>query len=91
MYRMKCCFGGHLKSREIENQRTETRLRSKDVPQDCQPGFARPENVEATKGFGIGSKNLNQFARLGLRESNGIGRQGTRMAVSFVSLVAKLQ
>jgi hypothetical protein len=29
MYRMKCCFGDHLKNREIENQRTETRIRSK--------------------------------------------------------------
>ena len=29
MYRMKCCFGDHLKNREIPNQRTETRLRSK--------------------------------------------------------------
>jgi hypothetical protein len=29
MYRMKCCFGDHLKNREIGNQRTETRLRSK--------------------------------------------------------------
>jgi len=29
MYRMKCCFGDHLKNREIQNQRTETRLRSK--------------------------------------------------------------
>ena len=29
MYRMKCCFGDHLKNREIKNQRTETRLRSK--------------------------------------------------------------
>ena len=29
MYRMKCCFGDHLKNREIHNQRTETRLRSK--------------------------------------------------------------
>jgi hypothetical protein len=29
MYRMKCCFGDHLKNRLIENQRTETRLRSK--------------------------------------------------------------
>ena len=29
MYRMKCCFGDHLKNREIENHRTETRLRSK--------------------------------------------------------------
>jgi hypothetical protein len=29
MYRMKCCFGDHLKNRLIPNQRTETRLRSK--------------------------------------------------------------
>ena len=29
MYRMKCCFGDHLKNRLIKNQRTETRLRSK--------------------------------------------------------------
>jgi hypothetical protein len=29
MYRMKCCFGSHLKNRLIENQRTEARLRSK--------------------------------------------------------------
>ena len=29
MYRMKCCFGDHLKNRLIHNQRTETRLRSK--------------------------------------------------------------
>ena len=29
MYRMKCCFGHHLKNRLIENQKTETRLRSK--------------------------------------------------------------
>ena len=29
MYRMKCCFGDHLKNRDIQNQRTETRLRSK--------------------------------------------------------------
>jgi hypothetical protein len=29
MCRMKCCFGDHLKNREIQNQRTETRLRSK--------------------------------------------------------------
>lgn len=29
MYRMKCCFGDHLKNREIQNQRTETRLQSK--------------------------------------------------------------
>ena len=28
MYRMKCCFGDHLKNRLIENQKTETRLRS---------------------------------------------------------------
>ncbi|KKK87888.1 hypothetical protein LCGC14_2748710 [marine sediment metagenome] len=29
MYRMKCCFGDHLKNHLIENQRTETRIRSK--------------------------------------------------------------
>jgi hypothetical protein len=29
MYRMKCCFGDHLKNREVENQRTEARIRSK--------------------------------------------------------------
>ena len=29
MYRMKCCFGDHLKNRLIENQRTEARLRRK--------------------------------------------------------------
>jgi len=29
MYRIKCCFGDHMKNRLIENQRTETRIRSK--------------------------------------------------------------
>jgi len=29
MYRMKSCFGDHLKNRLIQNQKTETRLRSK--------------------------------------------------------------
>jgi hypothetical protein len=29
MYRMKCCFGDHLKNREIPNQQTEARIRSK--------------------------------------------------------------
>ena len=29
MYRMKCCFGDHLKNRSLPNQRAETRLRSK--------------------------------------------------------------
>ena len=29
MYRIKCCFGSRLKNREIKNQRTEARLRSK--------------------------------------------------------------
>ncbi len=29
MYRMKCCFGDQLKNRELGNQQTETRLRSK--------------------------------------------------------------
>jgi hypothetical protein len=29
MYRMKCCFGDHLKNRLIQNQKTETRIRCK--------------------------------------------------------------
>jgi hypothetical protein len=29
MYRMKCCFGDHLKNRLLPNQQTEARLRSK--------------------------------------------------------------
>ena len=29
MYRIKCCFGNRLKNRNLENQRTEARLRSK--------------------------------------------------------------
>jgi len=29
MYRIKCCFGGRLKNRRIENQRTEARIRCK--------------------------------------------------------------
>ena len=29
MYRIKCCFGGNLKNRELENQRTEARIRCK--------------------------------------------------------------
>jgi Transposase DDE domain len=29
MYRMKCCFGDHLKNRLLQNQKTETRLRCK--------------------------------------------------------------
>jgi hypothetical protein len=29
MFRMKCCFGAILKNRELENQRTEAKLRSK--------------------------------------------------------------
>jgi hypothetical protein len=29
MYRMKCCFGDHLKNRLLPNQQTEVRLRSK--------------------------------------------------------------
>ena len=31
MYRMKCCFGDHLKNRLIENQRTETQLRRSKI------------------------------------------------------------
>ena len=33
MYRMKCCFGNKLKNRELPNQRTEARLRSKILNQ----------------------------------------------------------
>jgi hypothetical protein len=29
MYRIKCCFGNRLKNRDLKNQRTEARLRSK--------------------------------------------------------------
>jgi Transposase DDE domain len=29
MYRMKCCFGDHLKNRELPNQQTEARIRGK--------------------------------------------------------------
>jgi hypothetical protein len=29
MYRIKCCFGNRLKNRELPNQQTEARLRSK--------------------------------------------------------------
>jgi hypothetical protein len=41
MYRMKCCFGDHLKNREIENQRTETRLRSKILNKFTQLGLPK--------------------------------------------------
>ena len=43
MYRMKCCFGDHLKNRKIHNQRTETRLRSKILNRFTQLGL--PEFV----------------------------------------------
>lgn len=43
MYRMKCCFGDHLKNRKIHNQRTETRLRSKILNKFTQLGL--PEFV----------------------------------------------
>ena len=39
MYRMKCCFGDHLKNRLIENQKTETRLRSKILNQFTHLGL----------------------------------------------------
>ena len=41
MYRMKSCFGDHLKNREIENQRTETRLRSKILNKFTQLGLPK--------------------------------------------------
>ena len=43
MYRMKCCFGDHLKNREIENQRTETRLRSKILNKFTRLGLPKFE------------------------------------------------
>ena len=41
MYRMKCCFGDHLKNRLIQNQRTETRLRSKILNKFTQLGLPK--------------------------------------------------
>jgi len=43
MYRMKSCFGDHLKNREIENQRTETRLRSKILNKFTRLGLPKFE------------------------------------------------
>ena len=39
MYRMKCCFGDHLKNRLIQNQKTETRLRCKILNKFTQLGL----------------------------------------------------
>jgi hypothetical protein len=39
MYRMKCCFGDHLKNRLIKNQKTETRLRCKILNHFTHLGF----------------------------------------------------
>jgi len=39
MYRMKCCFGDHLKNRLIDNQKTEARLRSKILNKFTQLGL----------------------------------------------------
>jgi hypothetical protein len=39
MYRMKCCFGDHLKNRLIQNQKVETRLRSKILNQFTRLGL----------------------------------------------------
>lgn len=43
MYRMKCCFGDHLKNREIPNQRTEARIRSKILNQFTHLGLPKFE------------------------------------------------
>src|SRR3990170_2285711 len=43
MYRIKSCFGDHLKNREIENQRTETRLRSKILNKFTRLGLPKFE------------------------------------------------
>jgi len=43
MYRMKCCFGDHLKNRLIQNQRTETRLRSKILNKFARLGLPQFE------------------------------------------------
>jgi IS5 family transposase len=43
MYRMKCCFGDRLKNRELENQKTEARLRSKILNQFTQLGIPQFE------------------------------------------------
>jgi hypothetical protein len=43
MHRMKCCFGDHLKNHLLENQRTETRLRSKILNQFTRLGLPQFE------------------------------------------------
>ena len=43
MYRMKCCFGDHLKNREIPDQRTEARIRSKILNKFTHLGLPRFE------------------------------------------------
>lgn len=43
MYRMKCCFGDHLKNRSIPNQRTEARIRSKILNKFTSLGLPRFE------------------------------------------------
>ncbi|MGB7947096.1 MAG: hypothetical protein WCH75_05390 [Candidatus Binatia bacterium] len=41
MYRIKCCFGDKLKNRELPNQRTEVRIRSKILNRFTQLGMPR--------------------------------------------------
>lgn len=43
MYRMKCCFGDHLKNRLLPNQRTEARLRSKILNHFTRTGLPQFE------------------------------------------------
>jgi len=49
MYRMKCCFGDHLKNREIHNQRTETRLRSKILNKLMRKSLSHPQALPANR------------------------------------------
>jgi hypothetical protein len=43
MYRMKCCFGDHLKNRKLPNQRTEVRIRSKILNKFTRRGLPQFE------------------------------------------------
>jgi hypothetical protein len=43
MYRMKCCFGDHLKNRKLPNQRTEVRIRSKILNKFARLGLPQFE------------------------------------------------
>jgi hypothetical protein len=49
MYRMKRCFGDHLKNREAPNQRTEARIRSKILNKFTHLGPPQFEWDESTR------------------------------------------